>query len=362
MSFFHNISKNNDELSFIISNVHTSIVNSVRRILLSEIETYAFNEINIIKNTSILHDEFIKHRISLIPLNCDDNIEIELKVQNNDPDILDVTSNDIKIVQESMINDRRAEEQTTLGLPFVRDILLIRLKNGEELSFTAKTKLDIGQTHAKYQPVSIVAFKILKSVIHLNEKFLGYMDKIPSTMELENSNIIGFLDITDHSLDYNSEGDIEDFYFKKNLVYKFKMESLCQHPEDLFLKALLKLKSKLKNILQKKNYNIVENVHIKDCINVTLSNEKYTIGNILEYSLNLHENVDFIYYKSGHPFDDFIKLSVKLKKSEDDFINCLIDSIGYLIRIIDEMIENWIKIFPDIKITQEQEEIDFLNS
>ena len=53
-----------------------SIINSIRRTILSDIPTIGFryvdkNEINslkIIKNTTALHNEFIMHRLSLIPL------------------------------------------------------------------------------------------------------------------------------------------------------------------------------------------------------------------------------------------------------------------------------------------------------
>ena len=70
----------NGVLSFIISGdeqngLDVSIVNSIRRILLSEIPTVAFRtdegtnlDIKIEVNKTSLHNEFILHRISLIPL------------------------------------------------------------------------------------------------------------------------------------------------------------------------------------------------------------------------------------------------------------------------------------------------------
>ena len=56
--------------NFLMYSLKTNIVNSLRRIMLSDYENNAFNQtnINIIENTSVLHNEIMKHRISLVPL------------------------------------------------------------------------------------------------------------------------------------------------------------------------------------------------------------------------------------------------------------------------------------------------------
>ena len=50
--------------------LNKTIINAIRRTLLTDIETIAFNPEDIIvkTNNSALHNEFMKHRISLIPL------------------------------------------------------------------------------------------------------------------------------------------------------------------------------------------------------------------------------------------------------------------------------------------------------
>ena len=59
--------------------LHKSIVNSIRRVLLSSIPTVGFrtddknSDIIIKKNNTSLHNEFLSHRISLIPLYIDPN-------------------------------------------------------------------------------------------------------------------------------------------------------------------------------------------------------------------------------------------------------------------------------------------------
>ena len=68
-----------DILTFTIRNVGPSIVNALRRTILSDIETVGVvsephekNEVDMIENRTKLNNEFLKHRLSLIPIHIDD--------------------------------------------------------------------------------------------------------------------------------------------------------------------------------------------------------------------------------------------------------------------------------------------------
>ena len=74
---------------FDLENVSVALANSIRRAILSEIPTIAFDDmpnkhfdfmnkkydksIKIISNQSPLHNEFLSHRVSLIPLNINNH-------------------------------------------------------------------------------------------------------------------------------------------------------------------------------------------------------------------------------------------------------------------------------------------------
>ena len=66
-------------LKFDLENVHPSYVNGIRRAILNNVDTIGFktephNESDIIinENTSSLHNEFLLHRIGMIPINYPD--------------------------------------------------------------------------------------------------------------------------------------------------------------------------------------------------------------------------------------------------------------------------------------------------
>ena len=105
-----------------IKNIDLSILNSVRRIILSEIPNVGIyyeaydgdkNTIQIKTNTGVLHNEFIAHRISLIPiwLTADeienfepDQYKFKIHMKCNDTNVLLVKSKDIQVFDK---NDKK---------------------------------------------------------------------------------------------------------------------------------------------------------------------------------------------------------------------------------------------------------------
>lgn len=61
-----------EQTVFKLANVDTSIANSLRRVMISEVPTLSIDLVEIENNTSVLHDEFIAHRLGLIPIQTPD--------------------------------------------------------------------------------------------------------------------------------------------------------------------------------------------------------------------------------------------------------------------------------------------------
>ena len=98
MKFFSDYKKINNnsqhyKTSFTLNNIPSYLANSLRRALSSNVPTITFDDtyfdsadlrsINIKSNSSALHDQFLLHRISLIPINME-NIYLKFNTKFNE--------------------------------------------------------------------------------------------------------------------------------------------------------------------------------------------------------------------------------------------------------------------------------------
>ncbi|KAH2970237.1 hypothetical protein KXW00_006419 [Aspergillus fumigatus] len=128
------------------------------------------------KNTSVLPDEFLAHRLGLIPLNsknCDQDVEytrdcdcedhcarcsvtLTLHARCTGDEIMPVYARDL------VVSGERANEW--VGDPVITDPegkgpLICKLRRGQELKMTCVAKKGIAKEHAKWAPTAAVGFE-----------------------------------------------------------------------------------------------------------------------------------------------------------------------------------------------------------
>src|SRR5574339_742949 len=67
------VEKSNERIVVKFNNIPRQYVNSLRRLAISEVPTLAIDDIVILENSSVMHDEAIAHRLGLIPLRTELN-------------------------------------------------------------------------------------------------------------------------------------------------------------------------------------------------------------------------------------------------------------------------------------------------
>ncbi|PGH03887.1 hypothetical protein AJ79_07245 [Helicocarpus griseus UAMH5409] len=163
-------------VDFCLSSVDLAFANSLRRTILAEVPTVAIDVVEIESNTSVLPDEFVAHRLGLIPLNsknCDSDMEysrdcdceggcarcvvtLSLQARCSGEDIMKVYARDLVIVGD------RANEW--VGNPVITDAegkgpVICKLRRGQEIKMTCIAKKGIAKEHSKWAPTAAVGFE-----------------------------------------------------------------------------------------------------------------------------------------------------------------------------------------------------------
>ena len=154
---------NNAVIQF--NNVPRQYVNALRRLAISEVPTFAIDDLVILENSSVMHDEAIAHRLGLIPLRTD----LERFVMPHDCDCnstLGCSKCKVLFVLDSETQDKtkvvlsgELKSEDEIIQPVSKNIPIISLAPGQKIKFEAYARLGIGKDHAKWQPTSVAVVK-----------------------------------------------------------------------------------------------------------------------------------------------------------------------------------------------------------
>ncbi|KAK6204362.1 RNA polymerase III (C) subunit [Scheffersomyces amazonensis] len=270
--------------NFDLVNIDTSIANAFRRVMIAEVPSVAAEAVYMFMNTSVIQDEVLAHRIGLIPLKVDPDLlnwvdktldENERYTEENTVVLsLDVvctknshapknSTNPKELYKNAHIyaKDLKFEPQGGQAERFKikpvaadPDILLAKLRPGQEISLRAHCILGIGSDHAKFSPVATASYRLMP-VINITEPIRGDSAKrfqkcFPSGVIGINKN--GEAYVKDARKDTVSREVLrhEEFNGKVKLGRKrdhfiFNVESTgAMSPEEIFFKSVRVLKNK----------------------------------------------------------------------------------------------------------------------
>src|SRR5437870_13169246 len=73
------LSKEQETLRFVLSDVSPAFANALRRIMISEIPVMAIDDVMILENNSVMYDEILAHRLGLVPVTTDGSYNLPEK-------------------------------------------------------------------------------------------------------------------------------------------------------------------------------------------------------------------------------------------------------------------------------------------
>lgn len=191
---------------FELTNTDPDIANALRRVMIAEVPTVAIDLVEIAVNTTVLNDEFIAHRLGLIPLVSHvveqmsspfegdgdfQEIDFHLDIHCTSDDTQNITSQDLR----RELNPEYPELESIRpvddgdGGDGQRGILIVKMRKGQELKLKAKARKGIGKDHAKWSPVATARFKYVPEIT-LDEQGLEDLSEIEK-VELAESDPTG---------------------------------------------------------------------------------------------------------------------------------------------------------------------------
>ncbi len=133
---------NDNNFSFTLKDSSNAFANSVRRIALNGVQTFAIDKITFYENSSAIFDEYISHRIGLVPITTpqkgySEKDEILFSMEDTGPKT--VYSSELKSADKEVMvaND---------------SIPIIKLGEEQRIRIEAKAVLGTALNHAKFQP------------------------------------------------------------------------------------------------------------------------------------------------------------------------------------------------------------------
>ena len=385
-----------NKIQFVIQDVDVSYINAVRRIILAEIPNVGFyfdpydthrQDIDIKSNTGVLHNEFLAHRISLIPLCFDENeiasfdstqYKFVLKKKNTSVTMINVTSQHIEVFDKdgNPLSDAMHRKIFPANTTTKDHILITKLKpnlydtqHGEEIDIECTATVNIAKTHSRWSPVSQCSF-------------MNVVDPTAAESALaKKQNDNNHANIDDLKSRFET---LEVFrYFKKNKYdepceFLFTIESECRlRPTYLFFKALTILEKKLALFIQHIETNndqvTVQKVgDIDNLFQIGIKNEDHTLVNTLQSQILHHEIrsvkpneaiLTYIGYYQPHPLDQLLYMKLKFTREETrdvDFVRgFLVRSTKKLILDVHQLALDWIE-FTKLKNTDIKEVHDYI--
>jgi DNA-directed RNA polymerase subunit D len=235
------IKNTNEEICF-AAEMSESLANAIRRSVL-EIPVLAIDEVEFVKNDSVLYDEVLALRLGLLPLKMDKDMKmpdqctckgkgcskctIQLKLGAKEPGFV------------------YSKELKGSAKPVYSDVPLVYLNEGQELELVAFARLGKGTEHTKYSP----GLAYYRNVAELegNKKDSKIIERYPK----------GILEFKDGEIKLIDKYKTDFYDTDKNLDFRiapgkelvFCIESWGQMPaKEILFEAVKALKENLKEL------------------------------------------------------------------------------------------------------------------
>lgn len=323
-----NIKHEGDIYKMTLSGLNVSIANSIRRVIISELpvcvirtENEKVNQCHIETNTSRLHNEILKHRLSCIPiiLKYEDidtlpgKYELVVEVSNTTDTVMFVTTEDFKLRNKNTGNFCTKEQTNKIFPPNIKtnyyiDFMRLRPKisdniPGEEIKLVADFSISDGLTNSSFNAVSKCSYMFTPDVIGAKEVWEGILVK-------KRSDNISESDIAFDKRNFDIL-DSQRIFIEDSFDFIIQGIGMYENAEMIRLACHI-LQRKFRGLIEKLESDSVSILNsettMSNCFDVILENEDYTVGKVIEFLIydeffQREKTLSFCGFKKFHPHD-----------------------------------------------------------
>eukprot|EP00343_Euplotes_focardii_P011274 CAMPEP_0205829958 /NCGR_PEP_ID=MMETSP0206-20130828/39738_1 /ASSEMBLY_ACC=CAM_ASM_000279 /TAXON_ID=36767 /ORGANISM="Euplotes focardii, Strain TN1" /LENGTH=283 /DNA_ID=CAMNT_0053133159 /DNA_START=72 /DNA_END=923 /DNA_ORIENTATION=+ len=238
-------------MKFLLKDCHISLANALRRIMISDVPTMAIDLVFINDNSSVLHDEFLAHRLGLLPFKSDtvDNYEFfrecsckpschKCSVEFN---LRETAMDDMKDITTDHINSNNIENPTK-PVKYLNaegneedPILIVKLAKAQKIDVQCIVRKGTGKEHAKWSPVSTVAVQQLPKIDFDADKLKVLSpDQLVEVCNVCPSKVYGY-DAEKNTLDIENLGECMQCHECTQVMTEYGREDLLKvslHPDQ----------------------------------------------------------------------------------------------------------------------------------
>jgi DNA-directed RNA polymerase alpha subunit len=317
-----------DHLEFELNNVGISMANAIRRVALAEVEIYAIDQANvkISENTAPLHNEYVSHRISLLPVNQDvaglENLKFyiskkhtkDVPIDNDQNGIMEITTDNVQVYDSS--NDTWINSKDI----FTDTFLITKLNVKQKFLGEFTVSKGIAKNHARWQAVSTICYryKVKKDLENVEYDKIS-LEEERDWVKRDNGDPTGFI-----------------FYLESSGVMELRL--VIQKSLEIIKDKLVKFSRYIQTNSTKIGWTNNE------MLDFEYEGEMHTLGNLIS-TIGLEQlgADDFIGYRIVHPMMDKFIMRMKLanSKSKNEHIDHLVAICGNIETQVDQMLTSW---------------------
>ena len=329
-----NIIEEDGALKFTLTECNMSIANALRRIIVSDIPTFVFrtypyseNKAEIRHNTTRLHNEIIKQRLSCIPIHIQDmsfpykDYVIELDIKNETDNIIYVTTRDFKI--KNIVTEHYSSESEVRQIfppcPITGDYIeFARLQpklseniDGERLAL--RCALDIGTAgqDGAFNVISTCAYECTPDIEKANQ---AWAEKEKAFKKEQ---------MKEEDIEFEKKNwfilEAKRFYVENSYDFVVESVGVFDNMEILTKACDIMIKKCEAFLYDLEHGNVVivpSETTLKNGFDITLKNEDYTLGKVIEFYLYQNnfigdKSVSFCGFRKPHPHsvDSLIRIA-----------------------------------------------------